>query len=72
MFLNTYIAKKSLSVQVGASKNTPIFTFAISSSLIIIVEGVKYGLSLFTSLLKPSGADYGSFPKFFSTASTNL
>jgi len=39
--------KKSGSVQVGASKKTPTLTLTISSSLIIIIEGVKYGFSLF-------------------------
>jgi hypothetical protein len=41
------MAKNSGSFQVGALKNTPKFTFTISSSLINKVEGVKYGLSVF-------------------------
>lgn len=68
IFLKTYIAKKSGSVQLGASKKTPILRLDNSSSLIYIVDGVWYGLSLFLLYPKVALAD----PKEPLTAVTNL
>jgi len=45
-FYTSHMAKKSGSSQFGALKNTPTLTLAISSSLIYIVDGVKYGFSV--------------------------
>lgn len=50
--------------------NTPILTLAISSSLIIIIDGVKQPFSLGIGL-RPAGGCYYNFPKYSPTNSTS-
>ena len=50
--------------------NTPILTLVISSSLIIIIDGVKQPFSLGFGW-SPAGGCYGNFPKYSPTNSTS-